>query len=188
MLEHHGLRPGDYGLESVGGAQQRYLAMTRREHAGCLLNSPFERLLASQGFNILDTAIAVLGKYQGQVAATRSAWAETHPERVVGFVRAFLAAVAWLYDARNREEAFELFVAHTPNATRDDAATAYGVLFDTQHGFPRDGAVDCDALAKVIELRARYGVPTRTLGPPTAYYDSKYLTGALALPGSAAGA
>ena len=72
MLERGGLRRATTRLESIGGAHQRYVAMGERRHAGCLLNSPLEQMLAARGFNILDTAIAVLGRYQGQVVATRA--------------------------------------------------------------------------------------------------------------------
>jgi len=175
MLERGGLQSGDYTLDSIGGAQQRYEALGQRRHAGCLLNSPFERLLQARGFNILDTAIAVLGDYQGQVAAARRSWAGEHRAAVVGFTRAFLAAVDWLYDAANRREAFDIFVANAASADTAAASTAYGILFDAQHGFPRDGAIDAQALAKVIELRARYGMPPRTLGAPSSYLDGSYL-------------
>jgi ABC-type nitrate/sulfonate/bicarbonate transport system substrate-binding protein len=175
MLEHGGLRSGDYTLDSIGGAQQRFEALGQRRHAGCLLNSPFERLLQARGFNILDTAIAVLGDYQGQVAAARRSWAAEHRAAVVGFARAFLRSVDWLYDAANRPEAFDIFVANAAGADAAAASTAYGILFDARHGFPRDGAIDPQALAKVIELRGRYGMPRRTLGAPLSYLDGSYL-------------
>jgi ABC-type nitrate/sulfonate/bicarbonate transport system substrate-binding protein len=175
MLEHGGLAPGDYTLDSVGGAQQRYLAMAERKHAGCLLNSPFEQMLAARGFNILDTAIAVLGRYQGQVVATRSLWADANRGALVGFIRAFLAAVAWLYEPLNRDQALEIFLRNAAGESRESAATAYGILFDRSHGFPRDGAIDPEALAKVIELRSRYGRPRTPLGGPLDYYDPSFL-------------
>jgi ABC-type nitrate/sulfonate/bicarbonate transport system substrate-binding protein len=180
MLEHGGLRHGDYALDSIGGAQQRYVALGERRHAGCLLNSPFERLLQARGFNILDTALAVLGRYQGQVVAARREWAQANRPAVVGFVRAFLDAVAWLYDERNRADAFRIFVANAPGSDVAAAATAHGILFNDDHGFPRDGAIDPQALEKVIELRARYGTPRRVPGTPSAYYDRSYLDAATA--------
>ena len=180
MLEHGGLKPGDYALESIGGAYQRYLAMSEHRHAGCLLNSPFEQMLAARGFNILDTAIAVLGRYQGQVVATRATWAAEHRESVVGFVRGLLSAIAWLYDAANLEEALAIFLRNAPGETRESALTAHRVLFDPALGFPRDGAIDPDALEKVIELRARFGRPGKPLGPPARYYDASFLQEALA--------
>lgn len=180
MLEHGGLGADEYRLESVGGARERYLALADRKHAGCLLNSPFEALLRARGFNVLDTAIAVLGRYQGQVAAARGGWARANRAAVVGFIRAFLRAVDWLYDPAHREAAFRIYCANTPDADLTAAATAHAVLFDPGQGFPRDGAVDLDALRIVMALRSKYGRPARTLGAPTDYYDASFLAEAMA--------
>jgi len=179
MLAHGGLASADYRLDSVGGTQERYRDMQARKHAGCLLNSPFEGLLQDQGFNLLDTASDVIGRYQGQVGAARRAWAQDHPRLVEGFARAFVDGVRWLYDPAHREEAFAIFCANVPGATEAAAATAHRVLFDPRNGFPADGRVDLDALRNVIDLRARYGQPAKTLGQPGDYYDSRYLDAVL---------
>ena len=180
MLEQGGLGPGEYRLESVGGAQERYDAMLENKYAGCLLNSPFEGLLRARGYRLLDTAIAVLGKYQGQVAAARKAWANANRDTVVGFARAFVGALAWLRDPRNREEAVAIYLRNTPGADAAAAATAHAILFDPARGFPVEAAIDPDALAKVIELRSRYGHPPRALGAPSDYNDPSFLAEAVA--------
>jgi ABC-type nitrate/sulfonate/bicarbonate transport system substrate-binding protein len=175
MLEQGGLGPSEYRLESVGGAQERYDAMLENKYAGCLLNSPFEGLLHARGYRLLDTAIAVLGKYQGQVAAARQAWASANRDAVVGFVRAFVSALAWLRDPRNREEALAIYIRNTPGADAAAAATAHAILFDPVRGFSAEAAIDPEALAKVIELRSRHGRPPKALGAPSDYYDPSFL-------------
>jgi ABC-type nitrate/sulfonate/bicarbonate transport system substrate-binding protein len=179
MLEQGGLKVGDYELESVGGVLQRFEALTEKRQAGALFNSPFESLLKARGFNVLDTAIAVLGNYQGQVLAARKGWALANREAVVGFVRAFLNAVRWSCDPANREAAFSIYAENAPNSERDGAATAHDTLFDPVTGFPADGAVDLRGLEKVIELRSRYGTPKKLLGTPWDYYDPTFLQAAL---------
>lgn len=180
MLEHGGLAPGDYTLDSIGGAHQRYVALGERRHAGCLLNSPLERMLEARGFNVLDTAIAVLGRYQGQVVATRASWAAANRDTLAAFLRSLLEAIEWLYDPAHREPAIDIFVANAPGETRDSALVAYGILFDPLHGFPRDGAIDDEALAKVIELRQRFGRPARRMGGQATYHEPSYRLAALA--------
>ena len=180
MLDHGGLKPGEYRLDSVGGAQQRYLAMSENRHVGCLLNSPFEGLLRARGFNVLDTAIAVLGKYQGQVGAARRSWAVANREAVVGFIRAFMTAVRWLHGPTHRDEAFSIYRRHTPDADASSAATAHAILFDPANGFPLSGSVDLDALNTVIALRSKYGLPKKPLGRASDYYDSSFLEEAMA--------
>jgi len=182
MLDHGGLKPGEYRLESVGGAQERYLALSAKKHAGCLLNSPFEGLLRARGFNVLDTAIAVLGKYQGQVGAARKSWALANREAVIGFIRAFMTAVRWLHDPTHREEAFSVYRRHTPQADAGSAAIAHAILFDSTVGLPLSGTVDLDALDTVIALRSKYGVPKKALGRASDYYDRSFLEEAMAGP------
>ena len=180
MLEAGGLAPGDYTIESVGGVQQRFDALLAGKQAGALFNSPFEGLLRERGFNLLDTAIAVIGRYQGQVLATRRGWASEHRTAAVAFIRAFLQALAWLRDPANRTAAIAIFNRHQPASAPGAAETAHAVLFDAQTGFPADGRVDPLALEKVIQLRARYGVPTMPLARGVSdYYEPDYLEQAL---------
>jgi ABC-type nitrate/sulfonate/bicarbonate transport system substrate-binding protein len=171
MLEKGGLGPQDYTIESVGGVQQRFESLLAGRQAGALFNSPFESLLQAKGFNLLDTAISVLGNYQGQVVAGRRNWAEANRAAVAGFQRALLRAIAWLYDPANRAEAFAI---HDEN-NAGSAAVAHGILFHPEHGFPRSGEVDVEGLKKVLELRSRFGVPRTPLASPFAYYDPSFL-------------
>lgn len=175
MLEHGGLAPGDYRLESVGGVLQRFEALLERRQAGALFNSPFESLLQARGYNLLDTALSVLGSYQGQVVAGRRRWAAANSAALQGFLRALRQAIAWLYDPLNRAEAFAIHDANLPDAAAGSAAVAYATLFHPRDGFPPDGALDMAGLSKVIELRARYGRPPKRLGGPLDYYDPSYL-------------
>jgi ABC-type nitrate/sulfonate/bicarbonate transport system substrate-binding protein len=175
MLEHGGLRGGEYTLDSIGGAQQRYDDLLARRHAGCLLNSPLEGLLIAQGFNALDTAANVVGRYQGQVGAARRSWAVAHPSLVRGFARAFLDAVTWLYDEGNRAEANAIFRANVRGADDAAADTARKVLFNDVNGMPADGHIDAEAVANVIALRAKFGSPPKALEMPRDYYDETYL-------------
>jgi ABC-type nitrate/sulfonate/bicarbonate transport system substrate-binding protein len=175
MLAHGGLAPGDYALESVGGAQERYLAMLEGRHAGCLLNSPLEGLLAARGYRRLDTALAVLGQYQGQVLAARRAWAQAHRAEVEAFIAAFLEALRWLRDPAHRDDAYAIYRRNVPGADADAPPVAHAILFDPETGFPPDGDIDTAAVGKVIELRSRFGVPPRHLAPAESYIDRTFL-------------
>lgn len=175
MLEHGGLAPQDYRIESVGGVLQRFESLLARKQAGALFNSPFESLLVARGFTMLDTAISVLGSYQGQVVAGRRSWAATNRGTLIGFIRALRRAIAWLYDPANRGQAFAIHDVNLPKARAGSNAIAYATLFDPRNGFPETGELDLEGLAKVIELRSRFGAPRKRLGQPFDYYDPTYL-------------
>ncbi|OGA80189.1 MAG: hypothetical protein A3G81_29395 [Betaproteobacteria bacterium RIFCSPLOWO2_12_FULL_65_14] len=175
MLEHGGLAREEYHVESVGGTQQRFEGMLAGRQAGALFNSPYESLLQARGFNVLDTAISVLGAYQGQVVAGRKRWAAQNRDVVVGFLRALRRAIAWLYEPANRDEADAIHDENSPAAAPGSAALAYAILFHPDRGFPPGGEIDLDGLKKVIELRSRFGAPPKRLGEPFDYYDPSYL-------------
>jgi ABC-type nitrate/sulfonate/bicarbonate transport system substrate-binding protein len=179
MLERGGLKPDDYELYPLGGALERFKAMQEKRYAGALFNPPFGELLQAQGYNELDTAIGALGHYQGMSGAARAAWARDNRETVVGFIRAFLRAVAWIYDPANREAAFGIFHRNTPGARENAADVAHRVMFGAPNGFLRDGAVDLDGIRSVLDIRSKYGKPKRTLTDPMTYFDPSFLAQAL---------
>ena len=182
MLDCAGLRPGDYRLVRAGGVKQRFEAMQRGEYAGALFNSPFEGLLGALGFNTLDSAASILPHFQGHVVAVRKGWAEANRQVLVGFLGAMVESLAWLYDARNREQALAIYERNLPGSPPTAAQVAYGILFDSATGFPRDGELDVAGIREVLTLRARYGEPKKTLSDVSVYYDREFLEQALARP------
>jgi ABC-type nitrate/sulfonate/bicarbonate transport system substrate-binding protein len=175
MLERGGLSRNDYRIERAGGVRQRFEAMQRGEYAGALFNSPFEGLLRDLGFNLLDSASSLLPHFQGHVVAVRRHWANDNRAVVVGFVRAIVESLAWLYDPLNRDEAFAIYERNMPGSPSGAAQTSYSVLFDPSTGFPRNGEIDADGVREVLALRARYGEPRKTLREASAYCDMSFL-------------
>ncbi|HZP88325.1 MAG TPA: ABC transporter substrate-binding protein [Burkholderiales bacterium] len=180
MLERAGLGRDDYRLEAVGGVAQRFEGLRHGQFAASLFNAPLDAQLLALGFNRLDDASIVLPRFQGHVVAARSSWARANAAQVIGFMRALIEALAWLYEPRHREQAFALFERNVKDAATGDAATSYRVLFDRDTGFPRDGAIDIEGVAAVLALRGRYGAPARALGAPSGYCDTSFLTAARA--------
>lgn len=180
MLEHAGLSRDEYRLERAGGVKQRFDAMQRGEYAGALFNSPFEGLLRGLGFNMLDSAASLLPHFQGHVVAVRNGWADANRPVVAGFLRAIVAALAWLYDPANREQAFAIHDRNLSGSRAGAAQTTYDVLFDPVTGFPRHGQIDVDGVREVLALRARYGVPKKALRDAPAYHDRGFLEEAMA--------
>jgi ABC-type nitrate/sulfonate/bicarbonate transport system substrate-binding protein len=175
ILERNGLVLGrDYQTVAAGGGLERYNAMVARKFAGTLLVSPFEVMGKAQGLNQVADASAALGSYQGYVAAVRRSWARENEQHLVGYIRGYRQGVEWLYNPANREAALELFMRNVPNATRQTAETSYGVLLDPATGFQRGAAIDMRGVRTVLELRAKYGKPQKTLAPAESYYDPRY--------------
>ncbi len=174
MLKVRGLDDGDYSLVKAGGFQQRFDGVIAGAQAGTLSVPPFTFLAAAKGFNDLGTAISVLGHYQGVVAAVRRNWAPEHRDELIGYIKAYIAAVTWLYDPANKAEALAIFEKHLAGASADIAMQSYSVFLDPQTGFDRKAAIDVAGVKTVLEIREAYAMPHKTLAEPAHYYDLTY--------------
>src|SRR5438132_221626 len=167
ILDRNGLREPDYKVERAGGVLQRFQALMEKKHDGTLLLSPFEVQAEARGFNTLASANQVLGRYQGLVAGVRRSWAEKNRGALVGFIRAYVRAVEWLYDPGNKAEAIALFRKNLPNVNAEGAEASYRLLLDPQTGFQRRGAIRLDGVNRVISLRSIRAEPEKEMGTTT---------------------
>ena len=109
----------------------------------------------------------------------RESWGEKNRESLVGFIRAYAKAVEWLYDPANKDEALAIFGKNLPNVPKEGVEAAYRVLLDPAEGFERRAAIDLPGVQRVLELRAKWAEPKKTLGEPSKYYDPRYYDEAL---------
>lgn len=175
ILRLNGLGPQGYELRRVGGMIQRLNSLLDGNETATLLSAPYNLIARSKGKKQLVTAVSVLGSYQGNVAAARRSWAERNRDKVVGFIRGYRRAIAWLYGSSNRSEAVDLLVRNVPGMAKDVAEATYPELLNPKDGFFRDCTIDVTGVRRVLELRSRYAEPRKELTNPVAYCDLSYL-------------
>lgn len=180
MLQKGGLKESDYALVKAGGVLARFEDLMQQKHAGTLLLSPFEVPAQAKGFNLLGSAIDVLGHYQGLVGATRREWAKQHRAELIGFIRAYVLGLGWLYDRKNKEAAIRLFEANLPKMSPELAAKSYDILLAPKGGFARKAEIDIKGVREVLALRSEYGEPKKQLSDPGKYIDLTYYKQAMA--------
>ena len=122
LLADKGLGDGDYAFTEIGGSRERSDALKSGAAVASLLNPPFDRNLFAAGFGSLGTTGEYFPTYPGSIAAARRAWARDNERALIGYIRAFNAAYAWLQDPVNKEEAIGLL----PARLNIDRATALG--------------------------------------------------------------
>jgi ABC-type nitrate/sulfonate/bicarbonate transport system substrate-binding protein len=174
MLQVGGLKPGEYSLVRAGGVLQRWDALREKKHAGTMLITPFEILAEAAGFLRLGNAVDVLGRYQGLLGVARRSWARDNSTRLVGYIRAYRAALTWLYDPTNRAEALQLLEKNVRGMTPELAGKTYGVLLAPAGGFEPTAAFDLEGARAVLKLRSEYGRPQKELTDPARYVDLSY--------------
>jgi ABC-type nitrate/sulfonate/bicarbonate transport system substrate-binding protein len=174
LLEKGGLKASDIEFVGAGGVMQRFNALMEKKHAATLLISPFEVNAQAKGFNLLANADEALGRYQGLVAAVRRGWVKENEAAVVGYIRAYVAALDWLYDPANKAEAIALLRKNLPNMPEELAVKSYDILLDPKAGFTRRAELDVEGIKTVLQLRSEYGEPRKTLTDPSKYYDQQF--------------
>lgn len=179
MLRLNGLEPDDYRLVGVGGMIQRYQALLGAEQSGTLVSTPYEVLAAAAGLRQLAAARALLPAYQGNVGAARRSWAAANRALLVDYIKAYVLALDWLFEPRNRDAATRVLRRHVPSMTESLAEITYDRLLDPLHGFQRRAAIERDGIRTVLALRSRYGKPQRALTDPDRYYDGSYYAQAI---------
>jgi len=171
MLDSAGLQEGDYAVVKVGGMAQRFDDLRRGGNAASLLSAPYDLLAQRTGLRILAR---VEGPYQGNVGAARRGWARSNPKLVAGYIRAYLAAVRWLYEPANKAAACDILERHVAAMTPELAAASYSLLLDSRRGFFQDGRVQEEGVRRVLRLRSRYAAERRILSDPGKYFDHHY--------------
>jgi ABC-type nitrate/sulfonate/bicarbonate transport system substrate-binding protein len=180
ILLQHGLKDGvDYTLNPVGNGSRRLKALLEnKSNAGAILNLPYSLEAAADGLHSLGRPTDILGPYQAGGAFVRRDWAREHAQTLEQYLAAFVEALRWSLDAKNRADAVGILVDKL-NLPRDVAAKSLDLMAEPGFGFARDAAFDLAGFKNVLALRAEVegGKPA----DPQRYIDLSYYDRAMKL-------
>ncbi len=179
ILSRAGVSRDEVSLEPVGATPQRWQSVKEGKHAGTLTIEPFTSLAKNAGFNILGSTRTLFDSYQGGVIATTRPFLERHPDRVRGFLRAYLRGLDWTLDSVNRAAAAELLSARMPQIKPQAIGRVMDSLMDPRSGLTPNGAILSDGMITVLDLRSRYGGGDATLTDIERYLDLSHQAKAL---------
>jgi len=179
ILAKNGLAESDYTVERLGGTAARAEALVQGKTDGTILTSPLEIAPEAAGFHRIANAVDVIGPYQAVLGVARRSWAKDNEERLVSFIRAYVAALGWLADPANRGEAAAIYRKNLPRASEAAALKAWDVMLAGPEGFQKKGQIDVAGVRTVLELRSEYGRPQKSLTDPMKYIDESYYRKAL---------
>jgi hypothetical protein len=109
------------------------------------------------------------------VSANRT-WARENAPALTRYMRGLGAAIDWLYDPANKDEAIDLLTART-RVDRSAAARTYTVFVEEGKVLPRHAEVPVRGLEALLQSMIELGdLP----GPPNParYFDSSYVQAA----------
>lgn len=178
MLDMNGVHDGEYRLAPAGGTPKRYAALAGSDtYAAAVLTPPFDLLAEAHGLRKLGSANEALGHYQAYAGVTRRSWASQHREVLVRYIRAYIAALTWVYDPKNTDVAASILVANA-HVPADLASRALAEITGPG-GMDRRAAIDLQGMRTVLALRSQYGKPQKTLTDPSKYIDESALNEAM---------
>jgi ABC-type nitrate/sulfonate/bicarbonate transport system substrate-binding protein len=107
-VTEQGMKPDDIEQVYAGATPNRLAAMVSGTVQAALLTQPFDFRAAADGYKkLLD--IGAYGKEYGFLTLlARPQWLRDNPETARAYLRALTAAVDWLYDPANRDEAIAI--------------------------------------------------------------------------------
>jgi ABC-type nitrate/sulfonate/bicarbonate transport system substrate-binding protein len=170
----NGLSMSDYKIEKLGGTPARVQALMEGKIAGTMISSPSELLPESKGYTRLGDTTTTFGPYQASIGVARRAWAQKNGDRLVAFIRSYVAAMDWLQDPANKDEAISIYTRHIPNAPRPAAQKAYETMFSAKEGFQKKAKIDLEGCRTVLKLRSEFAKPQKNLTDPAKYIDESY--------------
>jgi ABC-type nitrate/sulfonate/bicarbonate transport system substrate-binding protein len=185
LMLQHGLREAaDYTVKPVGAVAFRYKAMIEdKSNAGGILNLPFTVEAAERGLKSLGGLVDLLGPYQAAGAFVMRAWARDNADALTRYLAAYVQALRWIRDRRNRTEAVDLLVKNL-KLDRKIAERTYDLLVVPASGFTPDARFDVDGFRNMLALRAEIArTPETEAAPPERYVDLHYYEEAMKLIG-----
>ena len=174
ILKANGVLPGDYELVSVGNTQLRYEALKKGDVFAALLTPPENGRAEGEGLKLLAISEQYLPDYQGSVGSTTRAWAASHEETLVRYIRAYRQSLDWIFKQENREEGAVLLARRGELPPDIARRTMEESILDPRFGIIPDAKLNTKGLATVIALRGEMGFLKPPLPGVEKFYDPCY--------------
>ncbi len=156
MLRARGLNEGDYDFVSVGTTPNRYAALKSRGADAAIMTQPIDFVAIDEGYRLLGRSSDVLQDFMFMSVTVNRTWAREQRPVAVRYLRALGAAIDWLYDPANKEEAIDLLAQRT-NTERSAAARTYTVFIEEGKVIPRGAAIPVAGLETYLQAMIDLG-------------------------------
>jgi ABC-type nitrate/sulfonate/bicarbonate transport system substrate-binding protein len=177
VLKTHGLEyPRDYSLLNIGGASDRYQALTSGQISSAPVGVPLDLVAKQQGFNIIGYFADDQPNFQFNVYIVKRSWAEKNRPVVVRFMKAMVSTMRWMID--NREPACAYL---SKEMTISIEHCRYASDYNWKNRiWDRNADLSVEGVRTLIKITAEQGILKEPLPQPSKYIDQSYLKQALA--------
>ena len=176
VLKVHGMEyPRDYKLLNIGGASDRYQALTSGQISSAPVGVPLDLVAKQQGFNIIGYFADDQPNFQFNVYVVKRSWAEKNRALVVRFMKAMVSTMRWMMD--NRE-------AVCGYLSKEMAISIEHCRYASDYNWKnriwdRNADLNVEGVRALIKITAEQGILKEPLPEPSKYIDHSYLKQAL---------
>jgi len=164
------MNKGDYELVALGATGARLESMIKGETFAGVLNPPFDIKALDAGMRRIGDSKEVLPDYPNTIFAVAKEWGQKNRDTVLGFLRAWLKAGAWVKDPANHDAAIKMVGAEL-KLNPKQAAESVNELSTT-------GNLNLPGLQVVLDLRNQFGFKLPKGDKLPVYYDASYINAA----------
>lgn len=179
IMASYGLRPDDYTYTYAGAPAERFAALLNGGIDATLLLPPVTFRAIDEGFPVLDEVPKYFPHFPTSGYAVQPAWAKSHRDALIGFLRAFQQGVRWLYNPANKARAIQI-LQEADNVTAPVAAKTYDVYVTRGRLLPPTGRFEPDDFAQVVDTLVKTKQIPAPAPPATRFYDNSYIDAAMA--------
>jgi ABC-type nitrate/sulfonate/bicarbonate transport system substrate-binding protein len=173
LMEMHGLKDGDVEIKYISGSQPRVDCLKSGACAAASLSQPSVFGAFDAGFHTLAMHIET-GPLLYVVDIVDRAWAETHGDIVVRYIRATASAMRFIQDPSNREEVVKAAMEVT-RQPENRAREMLSYFWDAKNDvLPQQGEIEMIRLKATIALFGQYGILKDPLPAPERFVDLRY--------------
>ena len=177
VLKAHGMEyPRDYKLLNIGGASDRYQALTSGQISSAPVGVPLDLVAKQQGFNIIGYFADDQPNFQFNVYIVKRTWAEKNRPLVVRFMKAMAATMRWMMD--NRDAAC-VYLSKEMAISIDHCRYASDYNWKNRI-WDRNADLNVEGVRTLIKITAEQGILKEPLPQPAKYIDQSFLKQALA--------
>jgi ABC-type nitrate/sulfonate/bicarbonate transport system substrate-binding protein len=177
VLKVHGMEyPRDYKLLNIGGAADRYQALTSGQISSAPVGVPLDLVAKQQGFNIIGYFADDQPNFQFNGYIVKRSWAEKNRPMVVRFMKTMVSTMRWMMD--NREAACAYL-------SKEMAISVEHCRYASDYNWKsriwdRNADLNVEGVRTLIKITAEQGIVKEPLPQPAKYIDQSYLKQALA--------
>ena len=172
VLKVHGMEyPRDYSLLNIGGASDRYQALTSGQISSAPVGVPLDLVAKQQGFNIIGYFADDQPNFQFNVYIVKRSWAEKNRPLIVRFMKAMVSTMRWMSDNRDAACAY---LSKEMVISMDHCRYASDYNWKSRI-WDRNADLNIEGVRTLIKITAEQGILKEPLPQPTKYIDQSYL-------------